>query len=71
MNKTIRKVRELEAATKRAFQKLLGRELKEGESVAIEVVPPGAEPAFDTKFQAWTKQFIEKYRSALESLAKK
>lgn len=71
MNKAVRKVKELEAGAKRAFQRLLGRELKEGESVAIEVVPPGAEPVFDEKFQDWTKQFIEKYRSTLEALAKK
>lgn len=71
MKKTVKKVKDLETAAKRLLHKLLGRELKEGESVAIEIVPPGAEPAFDEGFQKWTKQFIEKYRSALEALAKK
>lgn len=69
MNKTIKKVKEMEVATKRFFRQLLGRELKAGESVAIQIVPPGAEPLFDEEFQNWTTKFIKKYRSALASLA--
>lgn len=70
-NIVVRKVKSLGTHTRKALQKLLGRPLKDDESISVMAMPKGAAAAQDKELLAWTKSFIKKYKPALKALADK